>query len=659
MTLTAATAPRTVYLYLIKPSCYDDEGYVVRHFRGVLPSNTLACLAALTEESRTQPELQGCDLHIHLIDETVMKVETERICKSAGNAGGSRTIVGLVGVQTHQFPRAADLAKRFRAAGIPVLIGGFHVSGQLAMFPGIPPEIQELLDLGVSVVQGEVEEAWSGILQDAVLDRLQPIYDLSADKPDLSLAPIPVLESGLLKRFVASEYGTVDCGRGCPFECSFCTIINVQGRKMRFRTPERIAAAIRENWERSRVAFYFFTDDNFARHRKWSEIFDALIGLREQEGIPVEFMMQVDVLSYRIPEFIEKARRAGCSNVFIGMESLNDGNLKAAGKRQNKVDDFHTLISAYRSQEIATHVGYILGFPFDTPESIRQDLDRLMHEVKVDMASFFILTPLPGSQDHQEMVARQARMDSDYNRFDSQHETMDYPGFPEVGSLQDTYQGAWETFYGYENLARVLKRVPARNYWNLFQNFMWYRSAALIEKRHPMMTGFLRLKGRTELRPGIEPLSRPAYALKRVRELAALTVATLQLILEMQLLWLETRRISQAEERVLLELRNLRDGRRIRVKLAEVQAAYLRAREALPQLQVPSRFRLFVRKWNPFKAPGVFYLPDEVLGFWTASLDQIRRGKLWRVPVRAFCIRLLQDLRLSIHFAAAWMRSQP
>ncbi|GAB4113371.1 MAG: hypothetical protein Kow001_14950 [Acidobacteriota bacterium] len=650
-------SPRTVQLYLIKPSCYDDEGYVVRHFRGVLPSNTLACLAALTEEARRSPGLVEFDLHLHLIDETVMRVDVERICREASSRPAERIIVGLVGVQTHQFPRAADLARRFRRSGITVLIGGFHVSGQLAMNPGIPVEIQELLDLGVSVVKGEVEETWAGILADAVHDRLQPIYDLTGNKPDLGGAPIPLLDRRLLQRFVASEYGTIDCGRGCPFECSFCTIINVQGRKMRFRTPEKIAEAIRENWRRSKVAFYFFTDDNFARNRMWEQIFDALIHLREEEGIPVEFMMQVDVLSNRTRGFVEKARRAGCSNVFIGMESLNDGNLQAAGKRQNKAEDFRALIDDYRSHEIATHVGYILGFPFDTPESVRQDLNRLMNEVRVDMASFFILTPLPGSQDHQQMSLRGERMDPDFNRYDSQHETMDYPGFPEPGSLQATYQQAWETFYGFENLARVLKRAPARNYWNLFQNFMWYRSAALIEKRHPMMTGFLRLKGRTELRPGVKPLSRPAYAMKRIRELAVLTVATLQLLLEMQLLWLETRRKSPAEQRVLEELRRLRDGTSIRLKLAEIQAAYQRAREALPQLQVPSRFRLFVRKWNPFKAPVVFYPPEEVMGFWQAHLEQLRRGRLWKIPVRAFFSRLFLDLRLSIHFAAAWMRS--
>ncbi|GAB4244134.1 MAG: hypothetical protein Kow00109_20060 [Acidobacteriota bacterium] len=647
------TRPEQVDLYLIKPSCYDDEGYIVRYFRGVLPSNTLACLAALTKTACQTPELSSYDIAVHLIDETVMAVNTKRIRRRARR--GRRTVVGLVGVQTHQYPRALDLARTFRAAGIDVLIGGFHVSGQLAMNPGIPPEIQEALDLGVIVVQGEVEETWGELLRDVLERRAQPLYRF--EKPDLSRAPIPRLEPALLRRFAASNYGTIDCGRGCPFECSFCTIINVQGRKMRFRSPELIAEAIRENWRRNRVSFYFFTDDNFARNKQWEAIFDTLIALREEEGIPVEFMMQVDVLSYRIKGFIEKARRAGCSNVFIGMESVNDDNLQAAGKRQNKVDDFRNLIEAYRSHEIATHTGYILGFPFDTPESVRRDVHRLMYEVGPDMASFFILVPLPGSRDHQQMVQRGEWMDPDYNRYDSQHETMCYPGFPEPGQLLAAYQEAWETFYSFDHMVRVLARAPARNYWNLFRNFIWYRSAALIEGRHPMMTGFLRLKGRTALRPGVNPLPRHIYYLKRTRELARLAVESFYLLVEMQLVWLMTRKPSAAELRVLEELQKLRAGSRVRTGIAEIRAAYLRAKKAVPDLKVPSRIRLFWEKWNPFVLRPTFYPRDEVLSFWDTVRREVSEGRFWRISPLRLAARMVQEVRLSLHFGLAWRQA--
>ena len=196
---------------------------------------------------------------------------------------------------------------------------------------------------------------------------------------------------------------------------------------MRFRSAECIAEAVCLNYRAHGISFYFFTDDNFARNKNWEAIFDVLILLREQENIPVEFMMQVDVLSWKIKGFVAKARRAGCINVFIGMESINAVNLKAAGKNQNHVNEYSELIEAYRSNEISTHVGYIIGFPSDAIESVRRDVAYLMQEVRPDHASFFMLMPLPGSQDHLVLFQRKTWMDPDFNRYDSHHAVCKHP----------------------------------------------------------------------------------------------------------------------------------------------------------------------------------------------------------------------------------------
>ncbi len=143
------------------------------------------------------------------------------------------------------------------------------------------------MDDGVTIVKGEVEESWEQLLRDAVEGKLKPLYDFLKNKPDLYEKPIPVIHRKYLKKFVASNhFGTLDCGRGCPFECSFCTIINVQGRKMRYRSADRIAEAVRENYRAYGISFYFFTDDNFARNKNWEAIFDALIPLIEVEKDP-------------------------------------------------------------------------------------------------------------------------------------------------------------------------------------------------------------------------------------------------------------------------------------------------------------------------------------------------------------------------------------
>jgi radical SAM superfamily enzyme YgiQ (UPF0313 family) len=647
-----------VELHLVKPSNYDDDGYVVTHFRGVLPSNTLNCLAALTQDVIAQKSLrEDVALRMFLYDETVQHLSPKQICRSAGKKN-HRVIVCLVGVQTNQFPRACDLARQFRALGATVLMGGFHVSGYLSMIPEIPEDMRTLMEEGITLVKGEVEETWGAILADAVHGRLKPLYDFVNDKPDLFTKPIPLLDRRLMKRFMASNFGTIDCGRGCPFNCSFCTIINVQGHKMRVRSAAAIADAIRLNWQRNHVDFYFFTDDNFARNSQWEAIFDTLIRLREEEKIDVKFMMQVDVLSYKIPRFVDKARRAGCTQVFIGMESINPANLKKAAKNQNKSEDYVHLIRAWHDASVATHVGYILGFPYDTAESIRQDLQRLIHEIQVEQASFFILTPLPGSRDHLEMVRQNAYMDPDYNKYDSIHETVKHPNFPEGGSLKALYYEAWETFYGFENMKRILSQAAPRTYWNIFKNFIWYKNAALLERRHPMMAGFYRRKNRAAMRRGAVVPGLWTFWKMRARESLTYAKGMIRLLWEMQELWLQTRPRNDAEERLVQEMRRIYQAVHRRLTVSELQLAYQRARTHLPELKVPSRLTLYWQKWNLFYANRRVFTRQDIDATWLRFADRVRRYRFPVLPPIRFLANLWLDVQVWILFAAAFLRSR-
>jgi radical SAM superfamily enzyme YgiQ (UPF0313 family) len=203
----------------------------------------------------------------------------------------------------------------------------------MAMAQTTPLECQSLLDAGVTLVLGEVEGRWSGILQDALAGRLQPVYNFLGAPPELAGMPLPHASSRTQRRFVMAHNGTIDAGRGCPFACSFCTIINVQGRRMRARSAPQILEQVRRNYRlagrAASVRHYFFTDDNFARNPEWERIFDGLIRLRDADGLDVDFMMQVDTQAARIPGFVEKAARAGCVQVFIGIESVREDNLTA------------------------------------------------------------------------------------------------------------------------------------------------------------------------------------------------------------------------------------------------------------------------------------------------------------------------------------------
>jgi radical SAM superfamily enzyme YgiQ (UPF0313 family) len=636
---------KQIKIVLIKSSKYDDEGYVIRHFRGVLPSNTLACLSSLTQDVAERGLLgEDVEIQVELLDDTVEKIPINRIIRS-NRPPRRRTIVALVGVQSNQFPRAADLARKFRAAGLQVLIGGFHVSGALALSENVTPEIQELINLGVSVVKGEVEETWGDILRDASEDRLKPVYDFLDRKPDLYTQPIPMIHRKYLKKFIISNFGTIDCSRGCPFNCSFCSIINVQGREMRVRSPELLIQTLRENYHLHRIYFYFFTDDNFARNTCWREIFQMLARLREDEHIPIQFMIQVDTQSHKIPDFVRLAARAGCTQVFIGMESINPKNLKAAGKMQNHVQDYKDLIASWHNAKIATHVAYIFGFPFDTAESIRGDVQRLQNELGVEQASFFMLTPIPGSRDHARMVQNGECMNPDLNSYDSFHETISHPNFA-PGELEAAYRNAWKSFYSFDYMKDVLTRANPENYWNIFCDFLWYKNSALIEGGHPMIHGFFRLKDRTDRRPGFAVDSRLKHFSRRFRELRSLARSWIQLVLEMEELWLQTRKRSEAEVRLLAEIKQLRMQVNRNLRSAELQLAHARARIHFPELRVPSRLALAFRDLNFRMAKRITYSRADLHLFWHRTC----RPKMLLIRPDKVVLHFLKDLQLFLLF---------
>ena len=415
------------HIVLIKPSKYDDDGYLIRFWKGVLPSNTLNVLHGLTEDIRERRVFGTLPIEVTTFDETAEKVPVKKIIRWS-KQDGTKLLVCLVGVQTNQFPRALDMARQFKAENITVIIGGFHTSGTINMLGVDEPDIQELFHEGICVVSGEVEGKWEGILADYLHGQLKPLYSFAQDLQnlvDIGSAPLPKASAKTMEHFAYPSFATADTSRGCPFSCSFCTIINVQGRKMRERSPESIAAMMRRNYRDNGLSFYFFTDDNFARKKLWRETFEEIIKLRE-EGLDVTFMMQVD-LARKPKDFVTLAAKAGCTQVFIGMESVNPQNLAAEDKKQNKVEEYRGIIKEWHDAGVLVHTGYIIGLPWDSKEQVAEDMRFLKDEVEPDQASFFMLTPLPGSHDHREMKKRGDWMDPDFNKRDSFHPTINHP----------------------------------------------------------------------------------------------------------------------------------------------------------------------------------------------------------------------------------------
>src|SRR5262244_165983 len=173
--MVGAAPKRRFQLVLIKPSHYDDDGYVIQWVRAYVPSNTLAVLYSLGRDSAQRAVLgSDTDIDIAVIDEIHTRVKIGQLLARFRRHGGFG-LVGIVGVQSNQYPRALDIARPFRAAGVPVLIGGFHVSGCLAMLPELQADLKVALGMGVSLFAGEVEGRMDKLLQDAANGAMQPI----------------------------------------------------------------------------------------------------------------------------------------------------------------------------------------------------------------------------------------------------------------------------------------------------------------------------------------------------------------------------------------------------------------------------------------------------------------------------------------------------
>ena len=331
-----------------------------------------------------------------------------------------------------------------------------------------------------------------------------------SDLPDMAGQPAPILPIDQVRR-IAGTMSSFDLGRGCPYQCSFCTIINVQGRKSRFRTTDDLEAIVRKNYAQG-IKRFFITDDNFGRNKNWEAFFDRIIALRENEGIKLRFTIQVDTLCHQIPNFIAKSKLAGVTRVFIGLENINPDSLLGAKKRQNKITDYRAMLQGWKRVGIITTAGYIIGFPNDTLETVKRDIEIIKRELPVDVLEFFVLTPLPGSEDHQTLHKAGAWLDPDMNKYDTNHRVVHHPKMSD-GEWDEAYSLAWREFYTPQHMETVMRRAVACGMTasKVMMMMLWFFFAIRYDKVHPLEGGYFRLKFRRDRRPSFARESMLAF----------------------------------------------------------------------------------------------------------------------------------------------------
>src|SRR5215469_8331574 len=536
---------RTVRVYFIKPSRYDEEGYVQFYRFGVQPNNTLTALAALNEAFNRK---YSAERNVHLetviwdeICDGVISPETIRAIKEKAHEDGVELLVGLSGVQSNQYPRGRDIALQFRALGVPVMMGGFHVSGY-------PDSVKFLNECGISAVVGEAENLWGLIIEDFLRGELQLRYSVKDGiraktgrediiVPLITEALLPVLDDRYLTRFFNQTMTTIDTSRGCPFTCSYCSVKNVMGRTMRSREPDAVVQWVRDAVRNHGINSLFLVDDDFFRSPRWEEILTGLAAIR-QEFPDLCFMMQVDVDAScyanlaegesetakhrRSQRFVELAAKAGCYQAFVGIESLNPDNLNFATKYQNTDDRQHRMkledarrrvlekyrrvVDNWHKVGVAVHAGYMLGFPFDAADCGRIAA-RTLKKLGFDIVSFFIMTPLPGTEDQVRYTNEGAIIDWDFNNLDSQHVTLKHDRL-DADSWLRAYRDAFRGFYSVPRLLHTIftvaggRGMSAESRRSTVRQFVYY-FFSYRQGRHPMVGGVWQIRRRDVKRGAI------------------------------------------------------------------------------------------------------------------------------------------------------------
>jgi hypothetical protein len=468
--------PHTLRVIVLKPSKYTVDGSVERFRWGFMPNSTVPHI-----RSMTPAVVADTSIEVHTVDEYVhTDLEYLSLLKSRP---GERTLLALVGVQSHQFHRALDLASYARSNGCMAVIGGPHaMTCDTSLFH----------ESGVSFAIAEAELIWPRILQDATEGELQPVYGREQRWQQELDSPVVVSPSRQdLNRYVVPMLGLYPA-RGCPFLCNFCSVIKIAGRKIRSQSIATTMQSLR-GAKAAGVRTIMFTSDNFNKYQEAEPLLEAMI----EEKLGLEFFVQCDTQIARQEHLVELLGKAGCFQMFVGVESFNRQTLLAAHKGQNRPETFRDIVRLCREHGISSHFSNIIGFPQDTEPAIREHLEVLQNMAPT-WASFYILCPIPGTEQYDDFLAAGLITERNLDRFDTTCLTWQHPCLSRHDLsrlLFDCYRQFFSVGHALKNVAelsfgrgRMLKRVIGSMAMSTFTRYAAWKQV------HPMSGGVGRVR---------------------------------------------------------------------------------------------------------------------------------------------------------------------
>jgi radical SAM superfamily enzyme YgiQ (UPF0313 family) len=423
---------------LIDPA-YDHP--FISHSQKVIKTIWFARLTLTTLAALSPP-----DIEVKITDENLEPIDFEE----------DVDLVGVTGMVMHA-PRAYQIAQGFRMRGIPVVMGGPHASS-------LPSEAKEHVD---AVVIGEAETIWKEVIEDFKHGCLKPFY-----KADTycSMKGFPLPRLDLLRK---EAYMTVNCvqtTRGCPYQCDFCHVTHFFGKTYRCRPVEEVI----EEVKRLEGEFVVFIDDNIVGNRLYAkELFSRLKPLRKK------WASQASITLTRDPELLRLAAESGCVSLFVGIESLSSENLKDVNKTFNQVHQYEEAIKALHDQDIMIVAGFIFGLDHDD-EGVFERTLRFCERNRLELPSFFVLTPLPGTPLFQKMEAEGRLLHRNWAEYNGATVVFE-PKLMTAETLQRGFNWVCQQAYSWGS---IVKRVfhPQQRFLTRVLSNVAYRS---IAKRTP------------------------------------------------------------------------------------------------------------------------------------------------------------------------------
>ena len=288
-------------------------------------------------------------------------------------------------------------------------------------------------------------------------------------------------------------------------------------------------------------------------------------------------------------------------------------------------------------------------------ESVKQDIEKLL-SFGAGQASFFMMTPLPGAMDYKNALAKGMLLDADLNNYDAFHETHRHPRM-KPGEWQAAYDAAWKTFYSVENMKKILARdLKADKYWGIFSHFMWSKNSIDVEGGHPMISGFFRLKGRLERRPGYPIEGLWVYFKRRFWDILRCMKGRWKLTLELEEVWLATRLRGPLEQKVISEIARLtqcakewRDLRTSELFHLYQKAAATLEKKNIYRFRIPSRFQIWMNKLNLFSL-RLTSTREPLQRFWDNVQISWRRGEVLRINYIRIFLATIEESVLFVRF---------